>query len=312
MMRFLQRFFGVMLWGGLVSIFIACSDHSFVTNPDEREDIASWYKPSSVPISSSSEMPSNSSSSSEKEVSSSSHTDGSLSSEKEASSSSNTDDSSSSGYGPEGSIFHEGQSYKTMVIGNQVWFAQNVNRGSFISSGTQTNDELIETNCYDNNQSLCDTYGGLYTWAESMGLSAVNNESTTEYLHLDDKLALGVCPNDWHVSTLADWDTLISFLGAEVAAKFVKDSSADYSVWNIHDYNLKEKNGLLVLPAGFMDTEGASKEMGVTARFWTTYESTATMARSIAITAESVTIANHVDLDKKSMLSIRCVKNKNQ
>ena len=322
-MRFIQMIPFQWLLGALVLAFAACSDHSFVTDPDDRDDIASWYKTSSFSFSSSSTFVQSSSSemafsssegvsSSGSEIPSSSSSEIQSSSEMDLSSSSEEGGESSSSVSLIGSIFHEGQEYITMKIGNQVWFAQNLVIGSFNSSGTQTDDALIERNCYDNNQNLCETYGGLYTWAEALGLNAANNQNQTEFPHLDDMITQGICPKDWHVSTLADWDTLISFLGAEVAGKLVKDSSVDYGEWNSWLYYQKNQMGLLVLPSGFIDIDLTSKEMGTMARFWTTYESTATTARSIAISAESVTIANNVDLDKKSMLSIRCVKNKNQ
>ena len=36
------------------------------------------------------------------------------------------------------------------------------------ASGDQTNINIIEKYCYDNNASNCDTYGGMYVWDEMM------------------------------------------------------------------------------------------------------------------------------------------------
>lgn len=68
--------------------------------------------------------------------------------------------------------------YEAVDIGFQTWMVKNMNVSTANSS------------CYDNNAENCNIYGRLYTWND----------------------AQNVCPTGWHLPSVAEWDTLISFL----------------------------------------------------------------------------------------------------
>ncbi len=74
----------------------------------------------------------------------------------------------------------DGQSYATVVIGSQTWFAQNMNYSA--SSGSL---------CYGNDAGQCDLDGRLYTFTA----------------------AVEVCPAGWNLPSDDDWKTLESILG---------------------------------------------------------------------------------------------------
>ena len=64
---------------------------------------------------------------------------------------------------------YEGQMYRTVQIGNQCWFKENLNVGTMIpGSQEMTDNSIIEKYCYENDPANCATYGGLYQWNEMM------------------------------------------------------------------------------------------------------------------------------------------------
>ncbi|MFI5250917.1 MAG: FISUMP domain-containing protein [Bacteroidota bacterium] len=86
--------------------------------------------------------------------------------------------------------------YHTVQIGNRCWLKENLDVGTRIDgSQEQTNNSTIEKYCYNNDTNNCNIYGGLYQWNEAM------QYNTTEGTQ-------GICPNGWHVPTLAEYQTL--------------------------------------------------------------------------------------------------------
>lgn len=94
-----------------------------------------------------------------------------------------------------------GQSYSTVLIGDQCWMAENLNIGTMVDGNTnQTDNGIIEKYCYDNTETNCDLYGGLYQWDEMM-----------QYLSIEG--TIGICPAGWHLPTNSEWITLEENLG---------------------------------------------------------------------------------------------------
>ena len=113
-------------------------------------------------------------------------------------------------------------SYKLVKIGNQVWMAEN-----FAYKST--------TGCwaYDNDENNVSAYGYLYTL----------------------ETAISICPDGWHVPSLAEWNELIDYLGGtSLAGNKMKE--ADGTHWNSDDYGNKEitnSSGFTALPGGNYD-----------------------------------------------------------
>ncbi|NVN96881.1 hypothetical protein HXX01_01400, partial [Candidatus Nomurabacteria bacterium] len=69
-------------------------------------------------------------------------------------------------------MVYGGHTYNTVQIGPQCWLKENLNLGTRINgSQNQTNDNQIEKYCYNDLESNCDIYGGLYQWNEMMQYS---------------------------------------------------------------------------------------------------------------------------------------------
>ena len=97
----------------------------------------------------------------------------------------------------------DGKEYTTVKIGNQCWMSENLNIGDLLNqsgSTNQTDNSVIEKFCYNNDESECDEYGGLYQWNEMM------NYQTGESVQ-------GICPEGWHLPSDQEWMDLEMFLG---------------------------------------------------------------------------------------------------
>jgi len=153
-------------------------------------------------------------------------------------------------------LSYEGQDYTTVLIGTQCWMAENLNIGTRIDgSQNQTNNSQIEKYCYDDNESNCDTYGGLYQWDEMMEYTTAQG-------------AQGICPSGWHIPTDDEWKILEGTVDSQYG---VGDPEWDIIGWRGFDvgFNLKSTSGwwgstgngsdifgFTALPNGQRDSDG--------------------------------------------------------
>lgn len=84
----------------------------------------------------------------------------------------------------------DGTVYKTVVIGDQEWFAENLNYKAIYGSS-----------CYNNKAANCKVYGRLYSRKTAM---AAQNE-----LYRD------VCPIGWHIPSNKEWKILTDYVASQ-------------------------------------------------------------------------------------------------
>ena len=141
-------------------------------------------------------------------------------------------------------VNYDGKTYNTVSIGTQCWMKENLNTGVRINANVDpTNNYIIEKYCYDDLESLCDTYGGLYQWDEIMSYS------TEEGIR-------GICPDGWHIPSDSEWMKLVAFLGGDtVAGGKMKESGITH--WTSPNTGANNSSGFSALPAGFRSPSGS-------------------------------------------------------
>lgn len=130
----------------------------------------------------------------------------------------------------------DGNIYKTVKIGNQVWMAQNLrvkkfNNGDLIAHVPDFEQWKGLTTAawsnYNNNPSFDSLYGKIYN-----------------YFAVSDVRKL--CPSGWHVPTNAEWNSLETFLGLDSAGAKMK-AKTDWK----NTANGNNKSGFSAYPAGY-------------------------------------------------------------
>ncbi|MDD4554177.1 MAG: fibrobacter succinogenes major paralogous domain-containing protein [Bacteroidales bacterium] len=188
----------------------------------------------------------------------------------------------------------DGKTYNTVLIGSQCWMAHNLNIGARINgSQNQSNDQLIEKYCYNDLESNCDIYGGLYQWNEAM------QYVTTPGVQ-------GICPEGWYLPTDAEWTTLTTFLGGEsIAGGALKETGTTH--WASPNTGATNSSGFTALPGGFRYTSGSFYNLTLSILFWSSSEYSASNAwyREIFYDEADVGRGNY---NKIYGIAVRCVK----
>ena len=132
----------------------------------------------------------------------------------------------------------DGQTYKWVKIGNQVWMAENLNYDT--GNGCWVFNNIIEHAA---------TYGRLYDW----------------------ETAKTACPAGWHLPTDAEWFDLFDYLGGDsIAGGILKEKGITH--WAYPNSAAKDSVGFTALPGGLLSSYGYFCYLKVLAGFWSSTE----------------------------------------
>lgn len=271
--------FGLALITSL--FFAACGDDSSSVSPDEsnpessEESVVSSSdkaesSSSKKAVSSSSEKKSGDEKSSSSEKSSGGDAESSSSEAEKPMSSSVEEASSSSSEDNTLTDSRDGQVYKIVTIGDQVWMAENLN----YADSSETPSLKGKSWCFDNDTAKCTTGGRLYTWAAAIDsvklASAAENPLDCGYgkaCSLEGKVQ-GICPEGWHLPDTTEWHKLFTAVGGQsTAGKMLKSTTGWEEGNGSDDYSFS------ALPVGWRDFALFNKA-GQDAVFWSATEKT--------------------------------------
>ncbi len=186
----------------------------------------------------------------------------------------------------------DGKVYKIVKIGAQWWMAENLNVGNQINSGTpQSDNQVTEKYCYNNDAENCNMFGGLYQWNEAMNHNPDNQQ--------------GICPANWHVPTDADWKLLEHRLGIDATdiEKIGWDRGTDQGTF------LKSEggSGFDVYLGGATNPSGVSENQTEFGYFWNSTSVDDNFAWARVFGKDSATINRNNYYFKENGFSIRCI-----
>ncbi len=183
-------------------------------------------------------------------------------------------------------VSYAGESYSTVQIGTQCWFAKNLNVGTMIQGANdQTNNSTLEKYCYNNDPANCTTYGGLYQWAEAVQYQNGASNTTSPTPGFTGNVR-GICPTGWHLPSDAEYCTLTTFLDATVNCSFLGWSGTDAGgkmkltsgLWTSPNTGATNSSGFSALPGGYRDTDGTFSIIGNSTFFLSSSEASTTSA----------------------------------
>ena len=190
----------------------------------------------------------------------------------------------------------DGQTYRIVIIGEQIWMAHNLN---YATSNSY---------CYNDDASYCSKYGPFYTWAAAVGKS----EDVCGYDHtcsLPSGNIQGVCPSGWHLPSKVEWKKLITTVGgAWVAALKLKSTYGWSDKSDSVSGNGTDAFLFSALSSGVRRYGGDYGDEGDCTFFWSSTENSSNYAYYMGL----FNYSNDSDLSyyysKNYGFSVRCIK----
>jgi len=194
-----------------------------------------------------------------------------------------------------------GKTYKSVVIGTQIWMAENLDYDPGTGYSTST------------------PYGRLYYWTTAMDLGDTYIDSQWGG---SDVKRQGICPAGWYLPSQTDRDKLylevsdapLDNSGSPTAGRYLKAKSG----WS-NNANGEDTYGFSALPGGYALAHSNSDgslgftlfNVGTVGRWWTSTEATGTSAKYISANTSDRADGGIIAALKANLHSVRCMKENN-
>jgi len=164
----------------------------------------------------------------------------------------------------------DGNTYDLVEIGEQVWMMENLRYKNEYSASANDHPDLDAE------------YGLLYRTHIASGE--------------------GVCPEEWHLPSQADWNKLIEHLGGwAVAGGKLKETGTQR--WAFPNQGASNESGFSARPAGSLTWDSIPEAFGKSARFFTSF-----YGNYIFIDYDSEDVISHFRHPANEHFSIRCIR----
>ena len=192
----------------------------------------------------------------------------------------------------------DGQTYNTVIIGNQKWFAENLNY------------ETTDSWCYEIDVYNCNIYGRLYDWATVMNGEESSNEVPSG--------VQGICPDGWHLPSDNEWKILEMYLGlSQSEADKIGERGTNEggklketrtTHWNPPNTGASNSSGFTALPGGIRSfTDEYFYHLGGYGHWWSATEHDSEHAWSRRLFYYNAKVSRG-EPNKEYGFSVRCLK----
>jgi uncharacterized protein (TIGR02145 family) len=190
---------------------------------------------------------------------------------------------------------HDGNNFKAVKIGDQIWMAENLNVSHFRNGDTipeaRSAEDWVRLGreskpawCYmENDPENGKKFGKLYNW----------------YAGTDPR---GLAPDGWHVATDDEWTRLINYLGGGVLAALKMRTTG------LMENGKNDQASFSGIPAGCRNNYGNFYGMDSFAYWWSATEGDSSNAWMRIMNIVKCDI-NTQNFNKSYGTSVRCLKN---
>jgi uncharacterized protein (TIGR02145 family) len=190
----------------------------------------------------------------------------------------------------------DGNVYHTVIIGSQVWMAENLEVAHY-----RNGDTIPSPN--DSAQWSYRTTGAYCRYNVFRDPSTINDKLYNWFTVNDSRK---IAPEGWHVPNDSDWNVLITYLGGEtVTGGKLKEIGTSH--WASPNTDASNTSGFTALPDGLLNYYGKFTAMGSYGYWWSTtaYDTQEANYQSVNYSNGTIT-RNH--FYKTYGLSVRCIK----
>ncbi|MBK6951631.1 MAG: T9SS type A sorting domain-containing protein [Crocinitomicaceae bacterium] len=192
----------------------------------------------------------------------------------------------------------DGNSYDTVVIGTQTWLKQSLQTTHF------ANGDLIPTTVPLNLVITSET-NPIYQWSYNgiESLAPIYGRLYTGWVATDSR---NVCPVNYHVPAISEFNILINYLGgSSIAGSKLKETGSAH--WNAPNSDATNESGFTSVGNGNRNLIGTFNDMNLVSDMWSTTQGTNGAWDCDIHAGNSSTTSN--DDPKAFGFAIRCVKN---
>ena len=201
----------------------------------------------------------------------------------------------------------DGNVYKMIIIGEQVWMAENLAYLPVVVgpvTGSQTEPHFYVYGYWGTDVAAAKatanytTYGVLYNWPSAMNGAASSTANPSGIK--------GVCPPGWHLPSKSEWDQLVNYLGGNDSAGG-KMKETGFIHWQEPNNGATNESGFSSVPGGSVDDK--FKSIGTKAFFWSSTENTSIASLQYELSCNNTRVDRLSYYGGKNYgLSVRCVR----
>ena len=199
----------------------------------------------------------------------------------------------------------EGNVYKTIEIGTQIWMAENL-RTALLNDSSSILDNCSHIITVLNDIGYINVLTTGYCWYNNLNDTTKNHFGALYNFYAVETERL--CPIGWHVPSEAEWNTLTDYLGGKsIAGGILKESGLRY--WNNPNKGATNESGFNALPGGRRysshNTFCEIREFGY---WWTSTSKSVGIASTKYMFYDNTAVLDR-EFPKTTACSIRCIKN---